>query len=201
MPSAVSHSRTLSRCQALIAAHGEQHTKMMMGLCRSVGFTQAADLMQSGLGALTPGTVLYILVHYEMGDEAKRKLIEAIRGAPDFNICFAPIILFLPDGPYEDVLKYVEMGFDDVVCLPEKRDILHARLEHQLISEQIYIQTPTYIGPDRRRMELPGASHPQRTGTHQFGKITIKRIPGAGIKVTSRQTIIRGRALEAGARR
>ena len=185
--------RTLSRCQALVVAHGEQHIQMMLGLCRSVGFTNAADMTKVGLGTVAPGTISYILVHYEMGDEAKKKLIDAIRRAQIGDIRFAPIILFLPDGPYEEVLKYVEMGFDDVVCLPEKRDVLFARLEQQLISEQIYIETPTYIGPDRRRMELPGTVHPDRTGTHQFGKIVIKRIPGDGVKVISRQHFIRGR--------
>jgi hypothetical protein len=44
--------RTLSRCQALVVAHGEQHIQMMLGLCRSVGFTNAADMTKVGLGTV-----------------------------------------------------------------------------------------------------------------------------------------------------
>lgn len=201
MNAAVSFSGALSRCQALVVAHGEQHTSMMLRLCRSVGFGEAADLSAVAFDSLEQSRVLYILMHYDLGDEAKEKLLATLRRAERNEISFAPVILFMPDIPYDDVLKYIEMGFDDVVCLPEKNDVLHARLEKQLNSEHVYIKTETYFGPDRRRMELAGTTNAQRTGTNEFTKILVRRMPDEGIKVISRQLFIRGRPAQNGAPR
>jgi hypothetical protein len=201
MSAAVTTSGTLSLCQALVVAHGEQDTKMMLRLCRSVGFGDAADLAVSGFDSIAAKRVLYTLVHYELGDAAKLKLVSALRRSERPDITFAPIILFVPDIPYEEMLSYIEMGFDDVVCLPEKNDVLSARLEKQLNSEHIYVETPTYIGPDRRRMEVPGTTQSERTGTNEYTRILIRRVPGEGVKIMSRQLHIRGRAMESGTRR
>ena len=46
-----------------------------------------------------------------------------------------------------------DFGFDDVICLPEKRQILTQRFERQLLTSHLYFRTETYLGPDRRRME------------------------------------------------
>lgn len=196
MSAAVTTSGALSLCQALVVAHGEQHTNMMLRLCRSVGFGDAAELAISGFDNIDAKRVLYILVHYDMGDEAKLKLVNALRRTERPDVTFAPIILFVPDIPYEAMLNYIEMGFDDVVCLPEKNDVLSARLEKQLNSGHIYVETPAYIGPDRRRMELPDSTHSERTGTSEYTRILIRRVPGEGVNVISRQLHIRGRAME-----
>ena len=201
MPVATIASGTLSRCQALTVAHGEQQTNMMLRLCRSVGFSQAADLATASFDAIDAQRVLFVLVHYEMGDEAKQKLVTTLRRSEAIDIGFAPIILFVPDIAYEEVLRYIEMGFDDVVSLPEKSDILHSRLENQLNAEHVYVETASYIGPDRRRMELPGTTHPERRGESEYTRLLIRRVPGHGIQIVSRQHFIRGRGLESVAKR
>jgi DNA-binding NarL/FixJ family response regulator len=196
MNAAVGLSGTLSRCQALVVAHGEQHTGMMLRLCRSVGFGEATDLSELAFASIEQNRVIYILMHYDLGDGAKEKLLATLRRVERPEISFAPVVLFMPDIPYDDMLKYIEMGFDDVVCLPEKIDVLHNRLEKQLNSDQVYVRTDTYFGPDRRRMEVAGNSHHQRTGTTEFTKTVIRRVPGDGVKVISRQLIVRGRPVE-----
>lgn len=190
----------LSQCHALVVAHGDQHINMMLRLCRSVGFGEAADLAVAGFDRVDARRVLYTLVHYDMGDEAKQRLVSALRRSERTEISFAPIILFVPDIPYEQMLTYIAMGFDDVVCLPEKNDVLSARLEQQLNSEHIYIETPIYVGPDRRRMDVPSPIRPQRTGTGDYTRILLRRVPGEGIAVVSRQLHIRGRAVDGWAR-
>ncbi len=99
-----------------------------------------------------------------------------IRSSDDPRVRYAPIILFADDCDFEAYTHYIRLGFDDVLTLPDKREMLVARLEHQITGEHVYYQTEDYLGPDRRRMELAGHSDPRRGGEpRSYSRHTIHR--------------------------
>ena len=47
--------------------------------------------------------------------------LATIRASYDDNLRFSPFVLIINDCAYEDIIKYVHLGFDDVISLPERR--------------------------------------------------------------------------------
>lgn len=183
----------LAHCAAIVIAHDEHDTAALVTLGEKVGFGMVSGSSQFSGNDWHIHRVLFFLVHYGIGPEAKRQLLDRVRRASSVNICFAPVVLFLQDGPGDEMLEYIEMGFDDVICLPENSHILSTRLASQLGQEHLYIETRTYLGPDRRRMELPGHSHPERTGEYEHTKLAVLRTPEMGVQILRRQLFVRGR--------
>jgi hypothetical protein len=92
------------------------------------------------------------------------------------------VIVIADDCSFEKVLSYVRMGFDDVISLPEKRDVLVQRLLAQLHTEHLYVETPNYFGPDRRRMDIE-VNDSRRQGMAGHARFYIRRLPDQGIHI------------------
>jgi hypothetical protein len=132
--------------------------------------------------------VVYFLVHYRLSDAAMASIVKILRSGPDDAVRYAPIVLVIDDCPYETILKYVQFGYDDIITLPEKREMIVDRLLKQINSEQLYVETDDYLGPDRRRMEvkLPGQES-RRGDDTPHTRLTIERTLEHGVRVLRRQ--------------
>lgn len=191
MPAATAETGLLSACAAVVVAHNERDSATLVALGGRVGFASVTPFSQVTLADDPAHHMPFFLVHYGLGNAAKKLLLSRLRSAPSNNVRFAPVVLFIPDGPSEEILFYIGMGFDDVICLPENSHILASRLSTQIGQEHMFIETRTYLGPDRRRMELPGQTHPDRTGDFEHTKLTIIRKPGIGVQVVRRQLFLK----------
>ena len=86
------------------------------------------------------------------------------------------------------LLKYVQFGFDDIITLSEKRQILVDRLMGQLSADHVYLQSEDYLGPDRRRMEVgASAGRSRREADTPHVRLTIHRSPEHGVQVRRRE--------------
>jgi DNA-binding response OmpR family regulator len=170
----------LSACKALVVGKSDSQVEFLTRTAQRCGFA----FVESARGApLPPARTLlrYFLIHYLLGDDALRSILPQIRRGTD-EVRFAPVIIIADDPPFERVLEYVQMGVDDVISLPEKREVLVQRLATQLYSEHMYVETADYFGPDRRRMEL-GVSDSRRVGLAGHGRYFIKRNPDRGVQI------------------
>jgi CheY-like chemotaxis protein len=177
----------LELCGAMVVAATEDDDRSLVELARLIGFSniESATVFDPDV-AFRP--VVFFLVHVAMPDSAKRSLLEQLRKSGTDRLRYAPAIILTPDGPAETVLRHVDLGFDDVIIIPERRDVLTGRLSKQLTSPPTYIRTSEYLGPDRRRMEKPGdPGDPRREGGHPFSRLTIKRDPLIGNMVARRE--------------
>lgn len=191
MLSGSAETGVLGGCAAVVVAQEERDGAALRALAERVGFGTISTLSEAPHTQDPEHSLTFFLLHFGLGNAAKKLLLSRLRANPSDNIRYAPIILFLPDGPSEEILFYIGMGFDDVICLPENSHVLASRLATQITQEHLYIQTQTYLGPDRRRMELPGDSHPERKGDFEHAKLTIVRRPGLGVKVARRQLFLK----------
>lgn len=183
----------LAHCIAIVVAHDAFDTGALMEIGHEVGFGAVVDFSSTAGNPWNGHPLLFFLVHHGIGVAAKRAVLDKVRHASSVNICFAPVVLFLQDGPAEEALQYIEMGFDDVICLPEDAHVLSGRLAKQIGQEHLYVETRTYLGPDRRRMEPPGHTHPNRSERQDFTKLTVLRSPEKGVEILKRQMVIRSR--------
>jgi len=183
----------LAHCAAIALAHDEFDSEALIDIGRKVGFGAVADFSHFAHNDWHAHPLLYFLVHHGIGVAAKRALLDKVRHASSVNICFAPVVLFLQNAAEDEMLHYVEMGFDDVISLPEDSLVLSMRLARQIGHEHHYIETRTYLGPDRRRMEPAGHIHPERTGEHDYTSLTLLRSPETGVHILRRQLVAKGR--------
>jgi hypothetical protein len=100
------------------------------------------------------------------------------------------MVVMLPETSSESVRKFVRMGFDDVVSLPQSQVQLTARLGTQIDRDIVYFETADYLGPDRRRLDADGALH-RPAGISPHTRLVIRRDPDFGTRVLSRE--LRGR--------
>jgi hypothetical protein len=187
----------LDQCHAYVVGRDEEHDHSLMQTAGTLGFISVSGLFRKGTPRVDVRRFfpcLFVLVHYRLEDEVLRSVIATVRSSENEQIRFAPLVMLLDDGPYELVLRYVRLGFDDVIALPERRELVASRLCGQLGQEITYFGTSGYFGPDRRRMERPvDTSDERRADRHPYTRYTIIRSADRGVRVL-RQENYRGRS-------
>ena len=183
---------TLEGCHAHVIAHGDAPNRSLVKLAGRAGFSAVDRVLGQSSAPLdhSGGHLSFFLLHHQLGEQAMHSVIGAIRGSSNDLIRFAPLILIINDCPFELVLRYIRFGYDDVITLPERREVLVSRLANQLNRELVYFETSGYFGPDRRRMERP-ADKPdeRRTGRHPYTRYTIIRNVAKGIRVLRKELL------------
>lgn len=179
----------LDHCVANLVARTDNQTKSLEDIARSAGFGDTKTVMSRRAFASDERKCVlnFFLIHYNLGDGLMNAVISSIRGSSDIEVKFAPIILFTTDLSFEDYLDYIRLGFDDVITLPEKREMIKARLANQVAHDIEYFETATYFGPDRRRMEIEPPNGVQRSNVpHSHVKYVFRRNPEHGTKLLQR---------------
>jgi hypothetical protein len=175
----------LDQCAAYLIARNESHTTALERLALRLGFGHVEPLYSRKTfqpDASHPA-LKFFLMYRHMDERLMTTVRDVIRASSDPNVRFAPIVLFAEECDFESYLRFVKMGFDDVLTLPDKREMLVKRLEGQINADHVYFETDTYLGPDRRRMEAPGHTDPRRGGEQQ-----------SRIKHTIHRTVVGGSA-------
>jgi len=170
----------LSACKAIVIGRNDAQVDFLAKTAHRCGFAfvEGVDADQ-----LPPPRALlrFFLVHYLVGDDVLRSVLHEIRRG-SVDVRFSPVILIADDCPFESILSYIRLGVDDVISLPEKREVLMQRLASQLNTEHMYVETAEYFGPDRRRMDVD-INDSRRRGLAGHGRYYIRRVPDRGIEI------------------
>jgi hypothetical protein len=144
-------ANSLQFCSAVVVGY-EGDSRNLVQLARKAGFGSVQELNEAPEIKRPEFALTYFLINHQLSDETKGRLL---RRSPSSQMRYAPIIGIGGDVAFEVVMRHIELGFDDFICLPEKVEIVANRLLNQLEQSHVYIETATYFGPDRRRMEAP----------------------------------------------
>jgi hypothetical protein len=157
----------LSYCDALwLASPGNEET--LRRVADEAGLRSGAPY---GGGIEPRGPICFYPVDHRAGDDEMRDFLAQLRASPLPDVRFAPVIVVAEEsaGALPD---YRRWGFDDVIILPDDRHELTARFAAQLHREILYYETPTYLGPDRRRKARAKVREPARPSSraneHRF---------------------------------
>lgn len=179
----------LTHCSANLVARTEAQTKSLEDIAKSAGFGVTKTVLSRRAFAADERSCIlnFFFIHYLLGHSLMEAVIASIRASQDVETRFAPIILFTTDLSFEDYLDYIRLGFDDVITLPEKREMITSRLANQVGHDIEYFETATYFGPDRRRMEIEPPNGVQRSNVpHSHIKYVFRRNPASGTKLLQR---------------
>jgi len=178
----------LAHCVAIVLARDERDGAALMRLAEKLRFG-AIVAHSPALGhERFDHRLVFYLVHFDFEPEAMHKLLFDLRHAGSVSLSFAPVVLFLREGSAEDIQHHIEMGFDDVISVPEDGRVIAMRLAAQIGQEHLYIETRNYLGPDRHRLDKPGAG-PKRKSGEEHAQLTILRTPEQGVHIVRRVTV------------
>jgi hypothetical protein len=155
----------VDRCQAYLIAKTPVDSDGLAAVVHAAGFLHSLDIV-TGKGSVDPAArIKYFFVHFSVPDHEIRFSMEKVRASQDPDLRFSPFVMITRDCAYDDAIRYAHLGFDDVISLPEKANVIRKHLETMVMHEQTYIETPTYLGPDRRRLDTPAQDNRRlRTG-------------------------------------
>lgn len=152
-------------------------------LARAQGFAPVARY--GGLGKAerqadeTP--LVFFLCAEVASIESLKPMADAIRFSESRKLRFSPLIYFARTLSVDSIRRCIRMGFDDVIALPYGGGDLAERIGRQVGRPQVYYETSTYFGPDRRDR---AAERPADDGDGgQVRRIEIMRNPETGIDV------------------
>lgn len=183
----------LAHCVAIVLARDERDGAALMRLAEQLRF--GAILAH---GATPPPSqfhhrLVFYLVHFDYDLAGKQKLLFDLRHAPSVSLSFAPVVLFLRQAADDEVLHNIELGFDDVITVPEDALVIGRRLAAQIGQEHLYIETRHYLGPDRHRLDHAAQRRPVRQALEEHAQLTIMRRPETGVHIVRRQVVHAGR--------
>ena len=175
----------LSACKAVVIGKTATQIRFLRSFADRCGFGLVEEPATGDIPSAKT-RISYVLVHHKVGDGLLRAVTRAIRGGSR-EVCFSPIVVIADDCTVDRIVHFVDLGVDDVITLPEKRDVLVQRLCGQLWAEHHKIETEDYFGPDRRRLETKTHIDDRRLGVASYARFVIQRIPEHGTKVVRHQ--------------
>lgn len=113
-----------------------------------------------------------------------RPIADAIRFSASRTVRFSPMVYCAEDPSMETIMACINMGFDDIVALPQNAKKLHERLSRQIDRNVVFYETAGYFGPDRRNRVTIAKPGPEtnRTGG-PFRRLEIVRNLLDGVSV------------------
>lgn len=177
--------RTALNASAFVVGARNGATASLLDLAHAIGFNPVERY--AGLGRVEEQVRKTPLVFFLCADVADvgalRPIAETVRFSADPEIRFLPLIYFGRELSVEGIKACIHMGFDDIIALPYLSGDLGERIFRQVGRMQVYYETATYFGPDRRNRTGNTRSTDSDHGGGQFRRIEIVRNPMTGVDV------------------
>lgn len=177
----------LEKCQAYLVAKSPFQVAALRSLVQNAGFSSSIDA-STGEGTTNPmARIKFFFIDYRVDDEEIVSTMAAVRASSDQDLRFSPFVLVMDERPDGSLPSNVNFGFDALITVPEEPEVTRARLLGQLFLDQIYFETPNYLGPDRRRVEFrPDIGERRQPGPGKHIRYLFRRDPDAGVKIIER---------------
>ncbi|CAN7576216.1 hypothetical protein [Devosia sp. LjRoot3] len=140
------------KAYAYVVGPGDTAWQTLFDMAGNIGFAGVSDyrgisqvVQQAGE---TP--VCYFLFSPVADLSALRPVADAIRFASSRTIRFSPMVYCAEDPSIDTIMACINMGFDDIVALPQSTSKLRERLGRQIGQNMVFYETAGYFGPDRR---------------------------------------------------
>lgn len=156
-----------------------------------VGPTAPADPSRSPASQMMPRRLnLLIAAMSERVDPHALAWLTRMRADADPNVALTPAIAILTPMTLDSLRLLVAGGFDDVITEPVSGGGFAARVRATIIRPHDFYRTPTYVGPDRRRLKSAGVGQDRRgTGSAFAFRLLIVRDPASGCRLVSQTPV------------
>ncbi|KRA96603.1 hypothetical protein ASD83_16030 [Devosia sp. Root685] len=153
------------KAYAYVVGPQDKAWQTLFDMAGALGFAGVSDFR--GLNQVeqqageTP--VCYFLFSAAVDLSALRPVADAIRFSASRAIRFSPMVYCAEDPSVETTMACINMGFDDIVALPQSQPKLRQRLARQIGHSLVFYETAGYFGPDRRNRVAALEPNPSMT--------------------------------------
>lgn len=91
--------------------------------------------------------------------------LDRIRNSRDVRVRQTPVLMITSSMTRQRVELLRDAGADEILTKPMTGEALAARVRAALLRQRTFVESPTYRGPDRRRMSAPDYRGPLRRAT------------------------------------
>lgn len=147
----------LQSLRVLVVDDSPHFRKLLVGLLNALGFRQieeAADGAE-GLKALSHFQADLALVDWHMSPVDGLEFTRFVRTSPDSTNPRLPIIMLSGYTEMRLVLEARDAGVNEFVAKPISAKTLQSRILSTLTAPRPFVRSPDYLGPDRRRRQVP----------------------------------------------
>lgn len=139
---------------------------MLRGLLLRFGFAQVVEAasVPEALAELRRTPPDLIVTDWEMPGLTGIDLLKWVRQNPQSRNPATPIILLTAHGDFETVRACRDAGANDFLIKPVAPKRLHESIANLLRNDRLFVVSPDYVGPDRRRADRP-TPHERRART------------------------------------
>ncbi len=182
-------ARPVLKTTAFVVGPEDGAGDALMDMARGLGF--GTLLRFSGIAGVEVqaqvSPLMFFLFSAEEPGEAAAAA-RSIRACQGRRIRYSPMIYFAESPSVDTIRQCIGMGFDDVITLPFIQHRVYERLSRQLGHVQVYYETPSYFGPDRRN-RFGEERRDGSDGASAYRRIEISRSIEGGISVLRDQVI------------
>lgn len=184
---------------ALLLTNDKNWYARMHTLVMQTGFKEARAFPENpaALAEFHRGPLPFIFVCSNLRPDDLRCAFLAVRSHADLSIRFMPIIMLTEQNDMPTIMKFINLGCDDVITMPRTALQMVDRLKQQVGRPRDYFQTDSYFGPDRRRFgtATTATDSTRGGGRHFFRHFTIQRDLRRGITILNTEVFSpKGRA-------
>jgi hypothetical protein len=140
------------KAYAYVVGPGDRAWQTLFDMAGTLGFAGVSDYRGMSQVEQQAGEtpVCYFLFSALADVRQLRPVADAIRFASSRTIRFSPMVYCAEAPSVETTMACINMGFDDIVALPQSTSKLRERLGRQIGQNMVFYETAGYFGPDRR---------------------------------------------------
>jgi len=127
---------------------------------------------EDALDVLRTHKVDLAIVDYKMAPLNGAEFVRLVRNSPDSLDPFLPIIMLTGHADRRRIYEARDAGVTEFLAKPIAPKALVTRLQSLILKPRPFVKLESYFGPDRRRVDRPGASEGRRA-TDQHLSIDI----------------------------
>lgn len=140
------------KAYAYVVGPGDAAWQTLFDMAGDLGFAGVSDYRGISQVEQQAGeTPVCYFLFSAVGDLRQlRPVADAIRFSSSRAIRFSPMVYCAEEPSVETIMACINMGFDDILALPQSKPKLRQRLARQIGHNMVFYETEGYFGPDRR---------------------------------------------------
>ena len=144
----------------------------------------------AGLEMLRANAVHLILVDHDMSPMNGIDFTRYLRSGDLVACVDVAVIMMSGEAAKEIVLEARNAGVNEFLVKPLSTDSLYRRVRNAMVNPKAFVQSPTYIGPDRRSLSKPPAGVSERRRAPPLARPAPLVTPPGGARPAGQSTAV-----------
>ena len=154
----------LTALDVLVADDSPQMRRLLVAMLNAIGIinVRTAEDGREAFESIKQRRPDILITDADMGHVGGMELVRSVRRYQDQAGPYLPIIMVTGHTERSWVEGARDAGVDDFLAKPISAGSLYSRVSEVILNPRPFVRSNDYVGPDRRRRELPSYEGPKR---------------------------------------